>query len=100
MKEILLTVQISNAASHRVRQHQCAAGFYHKSDTREQIQSTDFPSFRVIFCAIFSFEHTEASRKSYTNIKSRRLFFFLPGIKTKLRADSRKYYFWHGVEQP
>ena len=99
MKEILLTVQISNVASHRVRQHQCATGFYHKSDTLEQIQSTDFPSFHVIFCTIFSFEHTEASRKSYTNVKTRRLF-VSPWNKTKLRADSRKYYYWQGVGQP
>lgn len=61
---------------------------YHKSDTREQIQSTDFLSFRVIFCTIFHLNtQRPAKAKSYTNVKSRRLF-FLPGIKTKLRADS------------
>ena len=39
----------------------------------------------------FFFEHREDSCKSHTNLKTKRSF-FLPGTKTKVIADSRKYY--------
>lgn len=66
MKEILLTVQIPNAASQGVRQHQRATGFYHKSDTLEQIWSVDVQSFHVIYCAIFFSLNTQRAVVNHT----------------------------------
>lgn len=91
MKGILLTVQIPNASSHGVRQHQCATGFYHKSDTLEQIQRVVFQSFHVMYCAFFFFffEHREGSCKSHTALQTKRPF-FPPWNKTEVNGWFKK----------